>query len=153
MTRGRAGAPHPPPTAPLMALAFLPLEFRKKTTERITKLTDRDDLRAAAKELFGDVGKRPPGPRYEMTLADVETYSQRWAENLGAGRFTTTDADIVTDADGWPLMVGRSVHTFQFNSLLLDRAHADRLGITAAIEAGEYPGVEVFDPYNTKGDN
>ena len=35
----------------------------QKTTERITKLTDRDDLRAAARELFADVGKRPPGPR------------------------------------------------------------------------------------------
>ena len=58
-------------------------------------------------------------------------------ENLGAGRFTTTDANIVTDADGWPLMVSRSVHTFQFNSLLLDRAHADRLGIAAAVEAGK----------------
>ena len=79
------------------------------------------------------------------------TYSLRWVENLGAGRFTTTDADIVTDADGWPLMVGRSVHTFQFNSLLLDRAHADRLGIAAAVEAGEYPGVEVFDPVQHEG--
>lgn len=116
-------------------------------------MTDRDDLRAAARELFADVGERPPGPRYEITLAAVEDYSRRWVENLGAGRFTTTDADIVVDADGRPLMVGRSVHTFQFNSLLLDRAHADRLGIAAAIEAGEYPGVEVFDPYNTKGDN
>ncbi|PND58121.1 hypothetical protein CRM90_09015 [Mycobacterium sp. ENV421] len=103
--------------------------------------------------MFGDVGKRPPGPRYEMTLADVEDYSLRWVENLGAGRFTTSEADIITDADGSPLAVTRSVETFIFNSLLLDRAHADRLGITAAIEAGEYPGVELFDPYDTKGNN
>lgn len=116
-------------------------------------MMERDDLRAAVRELFGDVGKRPPGPRYEMTLADVEDYSRRWVENRGAGRFTSTDADVVTDADGVPSMVGRSVETYQFNDLLLARAHADRLGIAAAIEAGEYPGVEVFDPYNTKGDN
>ncbi|MHA7652956.1 hypothetical protein ACX9NE_25335 [Mycobacterium sp. ML4] len=116
-------------------------------------MIEREDLWAAARELFAGVGKRPPGPRYEMTLADVEDYSRRWVENRGAGRFTTTDVDIVTDADGRPLAVGRSVETFVFNSLLLDQAHADRLGITAAIEAGEYPGVEVFDPYNTKGDN
>jgi hypothetical protein len=103
--------------------------------------------------LFADVGKRPPGPRHEITLADVEDYSLRWVANRGAGRFTTTDMDIVTDADGRPLAVGRSVETFVFNSLLLDRAHADRLGIAAAIEAGDYPGVELFDPLTTKGDN
>lgn len=114
---------------------------------------DRDDLRAAVRDLFGDVGERPPGPRYEMTVEAVEDYSRRWIENLGAGRFTSIDVDIVTDADGAPMAVGRSIETFQFNSLLVDRAHADRLGITAAIEAGQYPGVEVFDPYNTKGDN
>lgn len=116
-------------------------------------MTDRDDLRAAARELFADVGERPPGPRYEIKLADIEDYSQRWVANRDAGRFTTTDADIVTDADGRPLMVSRSVHTFVFNSFLIDRRHTDRLGITAAIEAGEYPGVEVFDPRNPKGDN
>lgn len=114
-------------------------------------MMDREDLRAAARELFADVGERPPGPRYEMTLADVEDYSRRWVENRGAGRFTTTDADIRVDGDGRPLMVGHTVHTFVFNSLLLDRAHADRLGIAAAIEAGEYPGVELFDPYSRKG--
>lgn len=113
-------------------------------------MTDREDLRAAARELFADVGERPPGPRYEITLAAVEDYSRRWVENRGAGRFTTTDADIRVDRDGRPLAVGHTVHTFQFNSLLLDRRHADRLGITAAIEAGDYPGVEVFDPYTTK---
>jgi hypothetical protein len=116
-------------------------------------MMDRDDLRAAIRDLFGDVGERPAGPRYEMTVEAVEDYSRRWVANLGAGRFTKTDADIVTDADGRPMAVGRSVETFVFNSLLVDRRHADRLGITAAIEAGEYPGVEVFDPYNTKGDN
>lgn len=116
-------------------------------------MMDRDDLRAAVRELFGGVGERPPGPRYEITLADVEDYSRRWAQNRGAGRFTTTDVDIVTDADGRPLAVGRSVETFVFNSLVVDRAHADRLGIAAAIDAGEYPGVELFDPYDTKGND
>lgn len=114
---------------------------------------DRDDLRAAIRDLFGDVGERPPGPRYEMTLEAVEDYSRRWVANRGAGRFTTTDVDIVTDADGRPLAVGRSVETFVFNSLVVDRAHADRLGIAAAIDAGEYPGVELFDPYDTKGND
>ncbi|WP_163723152.1 hypothetical protein [Mycolicibacterium psychrotolerans] len=88
-----------------------------------------------------------------MTLAAVEDYSQRWVKNLGAGRFTSIDVDFVTDADGRPLMVGRSVQTFQFNSLLLDRAHADRIGIAAAVEAGEYPGVELFDPYAGRGES
>ncbi|OBC12613.1 hypothetical protein A5784_32820 [Mycobacterium sp. 852013-50091_SCH5140682] len=110
-------------------------------------------MRAAARALFADVGERPAGPRYEITLADVEDYSQRWVANREAGRFTTTDADIVTDADGRPLMVSRSVQTFVFNSFLIDRRHTDRLGITAAIEAGQYPGVELFDPYNTKETN
>lgn len=116
-------------------------------------MIDREDLRAAVRQLFGDVGDRPPGPRYEMTVADVEDYSLRWVENQGAGRFTTTDIDVVTDADGRPLAVGRSVETFVFNSLVLDRAHAARLGIAAAIEAGKYPGVDLFDPLTTKGDN
>lgn len=114
-------------------------------------MMDRDDLRAAVRDLFGGVGKRPPGPRYELTLADVEDYSQRWQANLGAGRFTSIDADVVTDADGVPMAVGRSVETFVFNHLLVDRRHADRLGIAEAIAAGEYPGVELFDPYDTKG--
>lgn len=105
---------------------------------------ENEDLRAAVRELFGDIGRRPPGPRYEMTLEAVEDYSRRWVANLGAGRFTSVDADIVTDADGAPMAVGHTVHTFVFNSLLLDRRHADRLGITAAIEAGQYPGVEIF---------
>lgn len=116
-------------------------------------MMERDDLRAAVRELFGDVGKRPPGPRYELTLADVEDYSRRYVENRGAGRFTSTDVDIVSDADGVPSMVGHTVHTFQFNSLLVDRRHADRLGITAAVEAGEYPGVEVSDPYVGRGES
>lgn len=116
-------------------------------------MTDREDLRAAARELFADVGERPPGPRHEVTVADVEDYSRRWVENRGAGRFTTTDVDIVTDADGRPLAVSRSVETFRFSSLVLDRAHADRLGIAAAIDAGEYPGVRIFDPHNPKGND
>lgn len=116
-------------------------------------MMDRDDLRAAIRDLFGDVGTRPPGPRYQMTLGDVEDYSQRWQANLGAGRFTTIDVDIVTDADGVPLAVGRSVETFQFNSLLVDRAHAERLGIADAIEAGAYPGVELFDPHADRGES
>ena len=62
-----------------------------------------------------------------MTLGDVEDYSRRWQANLGAGRFTSIDVDIVTDADGAPMAVGRSVETFQFNSLLVDRRHAERL--------------------------
>lgn len=107
-------------------------------------MMDRDDLRAAIKDLFGDVGERPPGPRYQMTLEAVKDYSRRWQANLGAGRFTSIDVDIVTDADGVPMAVGRSVETVQFNSLLVDRAHAERLGIAEAIDAGEYPGVEVF---------
>jgi hypothetical protein len=114
-------------------------------------MIDREDLRTAARQLFADVGERPPGPRYQITLAAVEDYSRRWVENQGAGRFTTTDADIRVDADGWPLAVGHTVHTFVFNSLLIDRRHADRLGITADIEAGQYPGVELFDPRNPKG--
>lgn len=116
-------------------------------------MMDRDDLRAAVRELFGNVGERPPGPRYELTLAAVEDYSLRWIANRGAGRFTTTDVDIVTDADGAPLAVGRSVETFVFNSLVVDRAHADRLGIAEAIAAGAYPGVEIFDPYAERGDS
>lgn len=109
---------------------------------------DREDLRAAVRELFGDIGSRPQGrPRYELTLADVEDYSRRWQANLGAGRFTSIDVDIVSDADGVPMAVGRSVETFQFNSLLVDRRHADRLGIAEAIAAGDYPGVDLLDPY------
>lgn len=117
-------------------------------------MTDhREELRAAARELFAGVGERPPGPRHELTLADVEDYSRRWAQNREAGRFTTTDVDIVTDADGRPLAVSQSVETFKFNSLVIDRTHADRLGITAAIEAGEYPGVRIFDPYAERGES
>jgi hypothetical protein len=132
-------------------LAPAPPSFFQKNNREDPKLTDREDLRAAARELFADVGERPPGPRYEITLAAVEDYSRRWVENRGAGRFTTTDVDIITDADGRPLAVSQSVETFRFNSLVLDRAHADRLGIAAAIEAGQYPGVRIFDPYDTKG--
>lgn len=116
-------------------------------------MTDRDDLRAAARQLFADVGERPPGPRHQITVADVEDYSSRWAQNREAGRFTTIDVDIVTDADGRPLAVSQSVETFRFNSLAIDRTHADRLGVAAAIEAGAYPGVRIFDPHNTKGND
>ncbi|MGP4054287.1 DUF7213 family protein [Mycobacterium sp. 4D054] len=152
-TPGRV-TPYPHPKAPPMAYAVPPLVSpQQKTTERITKLTDKDDLRAAARELFAGVGERPPGPRHELTLADVEDYSRRWAQNREAGRFTTTDADIVVDADGRPLAVSRSVHLFRFNWLAIDQAHADRLGIAAAIAAGDYPGVRIFDPYDTKGND
>lgn len=116
-------------------------------------MMDRDDLRAAIRDLFGGVGKRPPGPRYELALADVEDYSRRWQANLGAGRFTSIDVDIVSDADGVPMAVGRSVETFQFNSLLVDRRHADRLGIAEAIAAGDYPGVELLDHYAERGES
>ncbi len=152
--RPTPGDPAPGTHAPPVALATPPPGIcPTKNNREDLKVTDRDDLRAAVRELFADVGERPPGPRYEMTLAAVEDYSRRWVENLGAGRFTTTDADIRVDADGRPSAVGHTVHTFQFNSLLMDRHHTDRLGITAAVEAGEYPGVEVFDPYNTKGND
>lgn len=109
-------------------------------------MTERDDLRATAREVFADAGERPRGPRHELTLAEVEDYSRRWAENRDAGRFHTTDADIVEDSDGRPLAVSRSTDVFKFSSLAIDQADADRLGITA----GQYPGLRIFDPHNTK---
>ena len=72
-------------------------------------------------------------------------------KKLGAGRFTTTDADIVVDADGRPLAVGRRFTRSSSTVWCSTGRHADRLGITAAIEAGEYPGVEVFDPVQHEG--
>ncbi|OBJ85544.1 hypothetical protein A9W97_19400 [Mycobacterium gordonae] len=105
--------------------------------------------------MFGGVGERPPGPRHEVTLAEVEDYSRRWQANREAGRCHTTEAAVDLDLDGVPIGVGPSMDVFVFSSLAIDRADTDRLGISAAIEAGEYPGVEVFDPYNTntKGSN
>ena len=112
-------------------------------------MTNHDDLRAAAREVFADVGERPPGPRHQITIAEVEDYSRRWAENRDAGRFHTTDADIVEDSDGRPLAVSRSTDVFTFSSLAIDQADADRLGITA----GQYPGIRIFDPRSTKENN
>lgn len=109
-------------------------------------MTDREDLRAAARELFADVGERPPGPRHETTLAEVEAYSRRWVENREAGRCHTTEAEVGVDVDGIPSYVGRSMDVFTFSSLGISQADADRLGIVA----GQYPGVTIVRPYSEK---
>lgn len=144
---GVGGGPlRAPPRRTPWRRAALPWIPQKKSTERITKLTERDDLRAVAQEVFADVGERPPGPRHQITIADVEDYSRRWVENRDAGRFHTTDADIVEDSDGRPLAVSRSTDVFTFSSLAIDQADAHRLGITA----GQYPGIRIINPRNTK---
>jgi hypothetical protein len=112
-------------------------------------LTEREELRAAARELFGDVGERPPGPRHETTLAEVEDYSRRWQANQEAGRFHKTDAEVDLDVDGVPIGVGPSMDVFLFSSLAISQADADRLGI----ESGQYPGVTIVRPYSDRETN
>lgn len=112
-------------------------------------MTEREDLRAAARELFADVGERPPGPRHEVTLAEVEEYSRRWQANREAGRCHTTEADVDLDVDGVPIGVGPSTDVFLFSSLAISQADADRLGV----EAGQYPGVTIVRPYSDRETN
>lgn len=110
-------------------------------------MTDREDLRAAARELFADVGERPPGPRRQITLADVEEYSRRYVANRR--REPKLEADIAASPDGTPLGVGPATYVFEFNSFAIDQADADRLGI----KPGQYPGITIFDPYNREKGN
>ncbi len=109
-------------------------------------MTDRDDLEAWRQALFGDVGERPPGPRHEITLAEVEDYSARWQANRKAGLCHTTEADVDLDLDGVPIGVGPSTYVFTFSSLAISQADADRLGI----ESGQYPGVTIVRPYSER---
>jgi hypothetical protein len=112
-------------------------------------LTDRADLEALREALFSDVPERPPVPRHEITLAEVEDYSARWQANRKAGRFHTTEPDVVLDLDGVPIGVGPSMDVFTFSSLAISQADADRLGI----ESGQFPGVTIFRPYSERDNN
>ncbi|TDL01541.1 hypothetical protein EI067_00370 [Mycobacterium paragordonae] len=112
-------------------------------------MTDRADLEAWRQALFSDAPERPPGPRHEVTLAEVEDYSRRWQVNRDAGRCHTTEADVDLDLDGVPIGVGPSTDVFLFSSLAISQADADRLGI----ESGQYPGVTIVRPYSEEDTN
>jgi hypothetical protein len=99
--------------------------------------------------LFPDPLDRPPVPRHEITLAEVEDYSARWQANRKAGLCCTTEADVDLDLDGVPIGVGPSIDVFKFSSLAISQVDADRLGI----ESGQYPGVTIFRPYSEKDTN
>jgi len=131
-----------------MAQRLPPLDFFPKKTqpEGIRILTDRADLLAWRDALLSDVGERPPGPRHQITLAEVQDYSRRWEENRR--REPKVEFDVVTDPDGAPLAIGPAAHVFEFSWLAIDEADADRLCITA----GQYPRVAIVRPYS-EGDN
>lgn len=142
---GPVEAPPPHP----VAWATPPLTPENKNKRKDLKLTDRADLEAWRQALFSDVGDRPPGPRHQITLAEVQECSQRWQANREAGRCHTTEADVDLDVDGVPTGVGPSTDVFMFSSRAISQADADRLGI----EAGQYPGVTIVRPYSERDNN